>query len=177
MCIRDSYVPVEQMDIIQKYIGSDGMSPKVNKLSGGDWKVTKAKAKAAIAEMAKELLDLYAQRKMQKGHAFSEDTVWQKEFEDAFPYTETDDQLRSIEEIKEDMERPAAMDRLLCGDVGFGKTEVAARALFKCIADGKQAAVLVPTTILANQHYYTLKERFEPVSYTHLDVYKRQLRY
>ena len=155
------YVPVEQMDIIQKYIGSDGMSPKVNKLSGGDWKVTKAKAKAAIAEMAKELLDLYAQRKMQKGHAFSEDTVWQKEFEDAFPYTETDDQLRSIEEIKEDMERPAAMDRLLCGDVGFGKTEVAARALFKCIADGKQAAVLVPTTILANQHYYTLKERFE----------------
>lgn len=155
------YVPVEQMDIIQKYIGSDGISPKVNKLSGGDWKVTKAKAKAAIAEMAKELLDLYAQRKMQKGHAFSEDTVWQKEFEDAFPYTETDDQLRSIEEIKEDMERPAAMDRLLCGDVGFGKTEVAARALFKCIADGKQAAVLVPTTILANQHYYTLKERFE----------------
>lgn len=113
------YVPVEQMDIIQKYIGSDGMSPKVNKLSGGDWKVTKAKAKAAIAEMAKELLDLYAQRKMQKGHAFSEDTVWQKEFEDAFPYTETDDQLRSIEETKEDMSVRAAMDRLLCGDVGL----------------------------------------------------------
>ena len=155
------YVPVEQMDIIQKYIGSDGASPKVNKLSGGEWKAAKAKAKAAIAEMAQELLRLYAQRKMQQGHAFGEDTVWQKEFEDAFPYTETDDQLRSIEEIKEDMERPAAMDRLLCGDVGFGKTEVAARALFKCIADGKQAAVLVPTTILANQHYYTLKERFE----------------
>lgn len=155
------YVPVEQMDIIQKYIGSDGITPKINKLSGSDWKVTKAKAKAAIAEMAHELLDLYARRKMQKGHAFSEDTVWQKEFEDAFPYTETDDQLRSIEEIKEDMESPSAMDRLLCGDVGFGKTEVAARALFKCIADGKQAAVLVPTTILANQHYYTLKERFE----------------
>ena len=155
------YVPVEQMDIIQKYIGSDGIAPKVNKLSGGEWKATKAKAKAAIAEMAKELLDLYAHRKMQKGHAFAEDTVWQREFEDAFPYEETDDQLRCIEEIKEDMERPAAMDRLLCGDVGFGKTEVAARALFKCIADGKQAAVLVPTTILANQHYYTLKERFE----------------
>ncbi len=155
------YVPVEQMDMIQKYIGTDGAAPKVNKLSGGDWKVTKAKAKAAIAKMAQELLQLYAQRKMQKGHAFGEDTVWQKEFEEAFPYTETDDQLRAIEEIKEDMERPSAMDRLLCGDVGFGKTEVAARALFKCIADGKQAAVLVPTTILANQHYYTLKERFE----------------
>ena len=155
------YVPVEQMDIIQKYIGSEGAVPKINKLSGGEWKVTKAKAKAAIAEMAGELLQLYAQRKMQKGHAFGEDTVWQKEFEDAFPYTETDDQLRAVEEIKSDMERPAAMDRLLCGDVGFGKTEVAARALFKCIADGKQAAVLVPTTILANQHYYTLKDRFE----------------
>ncbi len=155
------YVPVEQMDMIQKYIGTDGASPKIHKLSGGEWKQTKAKAKAAIAEMAQELLQLYAQRKMQKGHGFSKDTVWQKEFEDAFPYTETDDQLRSIEEIKEDMERSQAMDRLLCGDVGFGKTEVAARALFKCIADGKQAAVLVPTTILANQHYYTLKERFE----------------
>ncbi|MGN0658763.1 MAG: transcription-repair coupling factor [Emergencia sp.] len=155
------YVPVEQMDIIQKYIGSEGAVPKVNKLSGGEWKATKAKAKAAIAEMARELLDLYAQRKMQKGHAFCEDTVWQKEFEDAFPYTETDDQLRCIEEIKEDMESASSMDRLLCGDVGFGKTEVAARAMFKCIADGKQAAVLVPTTILANQHYYTLKERFE----------------
>ncbi len=155
------YVPVEQMDMIQKYIGTDGAAPKVNKLSGGEWKAVKAKAKAAIAQMAQELLQLYAQRKMQKGHAFGEDTVWQKEFEEAFPYTETDDQLRAIEEIKEDMERPSAMDRLLCGDVGFGKTEVAARALFKCIADGKQAAVLVPTTILANQHYYTLKERFE----------------
>ncbi len=155
------YVPVEQMDMIQKYIGSDGIAPKVNKLSGGEWKATKAKAKAAIAEMAKELLDLYAHRKMQKGYAFAEDTVWQREFEEAFPYEETDDQLRCIEEIKEDMERPVAMDRLLCGDVGFGKTEVAARALFKCIAEGKQAAVLVPTTILANQHYYTLKERFE----------------
>ena len=135
-------------------------SPKINKLSGGEWKATKAKAKGAIAQMAQELLRLYAQRKMQKGHSFCEDTVWQKEFEDAFPYTETDDQLRAVSEIKEDMERPAAMDRLLCGDVGFGKTEVAARAIFKCIADGKQAALLVPTTVLANQHYYTLKERF-----------------
>ena len=155
------YVPVEQMDIVQKYIGSDGVIPKVNKLSGGEWKATKAKAKAAIVQMAQELLDLYAKRKMKKGYAFGEDTVWQKEFEDAFPYTETDDQLRAVEEIKEDMERPVAMDRLLCGDVGFGKTEVAARALFKCVSEGKQAAVLVPTTILANQHYHTLKERFE----------------
>jgi len=155
------YVPVEQMDIVQKYIGSDGIVPKVNKLSGGEWKATKAKAKAAIAVMAKDLLDLYAKRKMQKGYAFGEDTVWQKEFEDAFPYTETDDQLRAVEEIKEDMQRPVAMDRLLCGDVGFGKTEVAARALFKCVSEGKQAAVLVPTTVLANQHYHTLKERFE----------------
>lgn len=155
------YVPVEQMDIIQKYIGTDSASPRLNKLSGGEWKVTKAKAKVAIAEMAKELLDLYAKRKMSKGYAFEKDTPWQQEFEDAFPYVETDDQLRCIEEIKEDMEQPSAMDRLLCGDVGFGKTEVAARAIFKCIADGKQAAMLVPTTILANQHYYTLKERFE----------------
>ncbi|MDO5303872.1 MAG: transcription-repair coupling factor [Clostridia bacterium] len=155
------YVPVEQMDMVQKYIGSDGVTPKINKLSSGEWKVTKAKAKAAIAEMASELLDLYAKRKMQKGYAFCKDTVWQQEFEDSFPYEETSDQLRSVEEIKEDMERPVAMDRLLCGDVGFGKTEVAARAIFKCLADGKQAAFLVPTTILANQHYYTLKERFE----------------
>lgn len=155
------YVPVEQMDIVQKYIGKDGSAPKINKLSGGEWKATKARAKAAIAVMAKDLIDLYAQRKMEKGYSFGADTVWQKEFEDAFPYEETDDQLRSIEEIKSDMEKPFSMDRLLCGDVGFGKTEVAARALFKCVADGKQAAVLVPTTILANQHYYTLKERFE----------------
>lgn len=154
------YVPVEQMDIVQKYIGGDSASPKVNKLSSGEWRATKAKAKAAIAEMAKELLELYAKRKMKPGHAFEKDTLWQREFEDYFPYTETDDQLRAIAEIKEDMERPVAMDRLLCGDVGFGKTEVAARAIFKCLAEGKQAAVLVPTTILANQHYYTLKDRF-----------------
>lgn len=155
------YVPVEQMDLVQRYIGGDNSSPRINKLSGGEWKATKAKAKAAIAVYAKDLIDLYAQRKMEKGHAFGDDTVWQKEFEDSFPYEETEDQLRAAEEIKRDMEKPFPMDRLLCGDVGFGKTEVAARALFKCVADGKQAAVLVPTTILANQHYYTLKERFE----------------
>lgn len=155
------YVPVEQMDRVQKYVGSDSGVPRLNKLSGSEWKVTKTKAKAAIASMAMELLEVSAARQMEKGHAFSPDTVWQKEFEDSFPYAETDDQLRCIEEIKKDMEKDTAMDRLLCGDVGFGKTEVAARAMFKCVADGKQAAVLVPTTILANQHYYTLRERFE----------------
>lgn len=155
------YVPVEQMDLIQKYVSADGATPKINKLSGSEWKKTKAKAKAAIANMAKELLELSAARQIEKGYAFSEDTVWQKEFEDSFPYQETSDQLRAISEIKSDMERPIAMDRLLCGDVGYGKTEVAARALFKCVAEGKQAAVLVPTTILANQHYMTLKDRFE----------------
>lgn len=155
------YVPVEQMDLIQKYVSADGATPKINKLSGSEWKKTKAKAKAAIANMAKELLELSAARQIEKGYAFSEDTVWQKEFEDSFPYQETSDQLRAIKEIKADMEKPLAMDRLLCGDVGYGKTEVAARALFKCVAEGKQAAVLVPTTILANQHYMTLKDRFE----------------
>jgi len=155
------YVPVEQMDMIQKYIGSDGVPPKINRLSGGEWKKVKAKAKAAIANMAKELLEISAARKTAGGHAFAPDSIWQREFEDMFPYEETADQLRCIREIKEDMEKPVPMERLLCGDVGYGKTEVAARAIFKCISDGKQAAVLVPTTILANQHYYTFKDRFE----------------
>lgn len=154
-------VPVDRMDRVQKYIGSDGNVPKLHKLSGGEWKIAKAKAKEAIAEMAEELVRLSAVRKMKPGHAFKEDDNWQREFEDSFPYEPTDDQLRSIEEIKADMEKPMAMDRLLCGDVGFGKTEVAARAIFKCLSEGKQAAFLVPTTILANQHYYTLKERME----------------
>lgn len=155
------YVPVEQMDMIQKYVGADGATPRINKLSSGEWKKAKSKAKAAIANMAKELLEISAERKQKGGYAFGPDTVWQREFEDMFPYEETEDQLRCIEEIKSDMERPIPMERLLCGDVGYGKTEVAARAIFKCIADGKQAAVLVPTTILANQHFYTLKDRIE----------------
>lgn len=155
------YVPVEQMDMIQKFVGADGATPKINKLSSGEWKKTKARAKAAIAEMAKELIELSAARQIEKGHAFQPDTPWQAEFEDAFPYEETSDQLRCIKEIKKDMEKDLAMDRLLCGDVGYGKTEVAARAVFKCVAEGKQAAVLVPTTILANQHYYTFKNRFD----------------
>jgi transcription-repair coupling factor (superfamily II helicase) len=155
------YVPVEQMDMIQKYIGADGAAPRINKLSGGEWKKVKAKAKAAIATMAKELLEISAERRAQGGHTFAPDSIWQREFEDLFPYEETADQLRCIKEIKADMEKPISMERLLCGDVGYGKTEVAARAIFKCISDSKQAAVLVPTTILANQHYYTFKDRFE----------------
>ena len=156
------YIPVDQLGLLQKYIGGGGdISPRLNKLSGNEWRNTKAKAKAAVTDMAADLIRVSAERMNAAGFAFSEDTVWQNEFEDSFPYTETDDQLKCIDEIKFDMEQPVPMDRLLCGDVGFGKTEVAARALFKCVADGKQAAVLVPTTLLANQHFYTLKERFE----------------
>ncbi|GAB1476039.1 transcription-repair coupling factor [Bacillota bacterium] len=155
------YIPVEQMDIVQKYVGADGAAPKINKLAGGEWKKTKIRAQQAIQDMAKELLELSAARQLEKGHAFSKDNLWQREFESLFPYEETPDQLRSIREIKRDMEKPFPMDRLLCGDVGYGKTEVAARAVFKCAADGKQAAVLVPTTLLANQHYYTFIDRFE----------------
>ena len=154
------YVPAEQMELIQKYIGASSGKPKINKLSGTEWRQTKAKAKMAIANMAKELLEIQAKRKMGKGFRFGPDTVWQKEFEEAFPFEATGDQLRCIEEIKRDMESPQTMDRLLCGDVGYGKTEVAARAMFKAVSEGKQVAVLVPTTILANQHYRTLKERF-----------------
>ena len=156
------YVPVDQMENIQKYVGSEGVEPKINKLSGPDWQITKARAKAAIKEMAEDLLKLSAERQLHPGYEFGPDSVWQHEFEDAFPYQETEDQLRCAAEIKKDMESPKAMDRLLCGDVGYGKTEVAARAIFKCLEAGKQAAVLVPTTILANQHFHTFKERFAP---------------
>lgn len=166
------YIPVEQMDIIQKYVGAEGGKPKVNKLSGGEWKKTKLRAQKAIQDMAKELLQLSAARSLEKGYAFSKDNLWQREFEDLFPYEETPDQLRSVREIKRDMEKPTPMDRLLCGDVGYGKTEVAARAVFKCVADGKQGAVLVPTTILANQHYYTFKERFADFPFK-IDVLSR----
>ncbi|WP_200791887.1 transcription-repair coupling factor [Caloranaerobacter azorensis] len=154
------YVPVDQMDLIQKYIGADSIKPKVNKLGTGEWIKTKQKAKKAIENMAKELLELYAKRQTTKGFAFSKDQPWQKQFEDLFPYEETSDQLKCIEEIKRDMEKDKPMDRLLCGDVGYGKTEVALRAVFKAVMDGKQVAFLVPTTILAQQHYNTIKERF-----------------
>ncbi len=154
------YIPTDQFDLIQKYVGGE-KAPKVNRLSGVEWAKTKARAKNAILDLAMELLKLYAERKNLKGFAFSADTHWQKEFEDLFPYDETPGQLVSLEEIKADMENEKAMDRLLCGDVGYGKTEVAIRAAFKTIMEGKQACILVPTTILAQQHYNTCIQRFE----------------
>lgn len=155
------YIPTEQLDIIQKYIGSNGHAPSLSRLSGASWNRTKERAKKAIMEIAEDLVKLYAEREASGGYAFSKDSIWQKEFEDAFPYTETDDQLRATEEIKEDMQRALPMDRLLCGDVGYGKTEVAARAIFKCLSEGKQAAILAPTTLLVNQHYHNFVERLE----------------
>ncbi|NLN97823.1 MAG: transcription-repair coupling factor [Eubacteriaceae bacterium] len=155
------YIAIEQMNAIQTYIGTGGeRKPKINRLGHPDWSKAKQRAKKAVEDMADDLIALYAERRNRKGFAFSEDTPWQKEFEDRFPFEETEDQLRSIEEIKKDMEAPVPMDRLLCGDVGYGKTEVALRAAFKAIMDGKQVAFLVPTTILASQHYATVKERF-----------------
>ena len=129
-------------------------------LGGTDWEKAKSRAKKAVQDLAKGLIQLYAQRQRQPGFAFSPDSPWQREFEEEFEYTETEDQLRCIEEIKRDMERPVPMDRLLCGDVGYGKTEVAFRAMMKCVLDGKQAAILVPTTVLARQHYLTALSRF-----------------
>ena len=154
------YVPTDQLDRVQKYIGSEGETPKLNRLSGGEWQRQKARVKASIQEIAGELLRLYAHRESAPGHAFDPDTPWQREFEDSFPFEETPDQLAAIEEIKRDMEKPRIMDRLLCGDVGYGKTEVALRAIFKCVMGGKQAALLAPTTILVQQHYATMMNRF-----------------
>jgi transcription-repair coupling factor (superfamily II helicase) len=154
------YIPTDQVEMIQKYLGSEGGTPKLSRLGGAEWSRVKSKVKEAVKEMAQELLALYAAREAVQGHPFSKDTVWQQEFEAAFPYEETPDQLKAIEEVKADMERPRPMDRLLCGDVGYGKTEVALRAAFKAVMDGKQVAVLVPTTILAQQHFNTFKERF-----------------
>lgn len=155
------YVPATQLDLVAKYVGGGDDRPmKLSKMGGTDWKKTKSRAKAAAKEMAKELIALYAERRARPGHAFPPDTPWQKEFEDAFGYMETDDQLRSVDEIKRDMESEVPMDRLLCGDVGYGKTEVALRAVMKCVMDGKQAAILVPTTVLAQQHYQTAMQRF-----------------
>ncbi len=154
------YVPTDQMDRVQKYIGSEGETPRLSSLSGGDWQKQKAKVRRSIKEIAGELIELYAQRSTVPGYAFSPDTPWQKEFEDAFPFEETPDQVTAIAEIKHDMEQPTVMDRLLCGDVGYGKTEVALRAVFKCVMDGKQAVLLAPTTILVQQHYATALNRF-----------------
>jgi len=155
------YVPATQLDLVSKYIGGGEDKPaRLSKLGGSDWQRTKSRAKAAARELARSLLNLYAERQKMPGHAFSPDSPWQVEFEEKFEYQETEDQLRCIEEIKRDMERPAPMDRLLCGDVGYGKTEVALRAVMKCVLDGKQAAILVPTTVLAQQHYQTAMQRF-----------------
>ena len=154
------YVPVEQLDLVQKYIGSEGKAPKISKLGGAEWVKAKNKVKNSIADIAEDLVKLYAARSTLKGHRYNKDTVWQKQFEEEFPFEETPDQLIAIEEIKKDMESDKPMDRLICGDVGYGKTEVAVRAAFKAVMDGKQVAFLVPTTILAEQHYKNLTKRF-----------------
>lgn len=154
------YVPVEQLDMIQKYIGNEGNAPKISKLGGNEWAKAKEKAKKAINEIAENLVKLYAIRSTVKGYSYSKDLVWQKQFEEEFPYEETPDQLSAVEDIKKDMESEKPMDRLLCGDVGYGKTEVAQRAAFKAVMDGKQVAVLVPTTILADQHYNNFVQRY-----------------
>lgn len=155
------YVPIDQMDKVQKYIGADVEKVKLNKLGTAEWSKAKAKVKKEIEDMTKDLIELYAKREKIKGYKFSKDTPWQAEFESAFPHQETDDQLKAIVETKKDMESDKVMDRLICGDVGYGKTEVAIRAVFKACMEEKQVAVLVPTTILAQQHYNTFKERFE----------------
>ncbi|MFP4662348.1 MAG: transcription-repair coupling factor [Halanaerobiales bacterium] len=155
------YVPTDQVNLVQKYIGADQSPPRLYKLGGSEWKKVKQKVENSVKEMAIGLLELYAERETVKGYAFSEDTVWQQEFEEAFPYEETIDQLKAIKDVKQDMEDDSPMDRLLCGDVGYGKTEVAIRAAFKAVMEGKQAAILVPTTILAQQHFNTFRERME----------------
>lgn len=155
------YILATQLDMIQKYADSEAKKPKLNRLGGQEWNKTKSKVKKAVAEIAKELVELYAIRQNGQGYVFSPDTEWQKEFEEMFPFKETDDQLNAINEVKKDMESTKIMDRLICGDVGFGKTEIAIRAAFKAIQDNKQVAYLVPTTVLAQQHYKTFKQRFK----------------
>ncbi|MDR0818786.1 MAG: transcription-repair coupling factor [Oscillospiraceae bacterium] len=171
------YVPATQLDLVTKYIGGSGGDAervKLSKLGGTDWVKAKNRAKAAAKDLAQGLIELYAARLRVLGHSFSADSGWQRDFEDAFPYNETDDQLKVIAEIKTDMEKSVPMDRLLCGDVGFGKTEVALRAVMKCVSDGKQAAILVPTTVLAQQHYVTTSQRFAnfPVTVDALSRFK-----
>jgi transcription-repair coupling factor (superfamily II helicase) len=156
------YVPVERLDLVQRYSSAEGHQPALDRLGGIGWQKTKAKAKRAMRDMADELLRLYAERKLVQGHAFPLDAPWQREFEEGFEYTLTPDQETAIEDVKHDMETPTPMDRLLCGDVGYGKTEVAMRAAFKAVMDGKQTAVLTPTTVLAYQHFDTFRQRFAP---------------
>lgn len=154
------FIPVDQVQYLQKYISDDGAVPKLSRLGSGDWARAKSRASAAVEDIAEKLLELYAQRQQATGFAFAEDDATQREFEDAFPYEETADQIRAVADIKRDMERAEPMDRLICGDVGFGKTEIAIRAAYKAAMNGKQCAVLVPTTVLAQQHYQTFSERF-----------------
>jgi transcription-repair coupling factor (superfamily II helicase) len=154
------FVPTDQVHLLQKYIGSEGEVPRLHRMGGTEWAKAKAKARSSVEDIAKDLIALYAKRREAQGFAFSPDTPWQEEFEEAFPYAETTDQLQATVEIKRDMEKSQPMDRLLCGDVGFGKTEVAVRAAFKAVMSGKQVAVLVPTTVLAQQHYQTFTARF-----------------
>jgi len=153
------YVPIHQADRLTRYVGAEGLGPHLSRLSGGTWTITKAKVQESANELAQELLELYAKRQVVHGYAFAPDTAWQHELEAAFPYVETDDQVEAIHAVKTDMERPRPMDRLICGDAGYGKTEVALRAAFKAVMAGKQVAVLVPTTVLAQQHYETFQER------------------
>ena len=153
------FVPVYQADRVTRYVGADKKTPALSNLGTAEWHTVKAHVREAVVEVAQDLLDLYAKRSIVEGHAFSPDTPWQQELEASFPYVETEDQIRVLKEVKADMESPRPMDRLICGDVGYGKTEVALRAAFKCVVDGKQVAVLVPTTILAQQHYDTFRQR------------------
>ncbi|MCT4542781.1 MAG: transcription-repair coupling factor [Vallitalea sp.] len=170
------YISTSQLDVIQKYIGSEGKNPKLNKLGTNEWKKTKSRVKSNVEDLAKDLVQLYAKRQAKVGYNFSEDTVWQREFEEMFPYEETDDQLIAIEETKKDMESKKIMDRLICGDVGYGKTEVAIRGAFKSVQDDKQVAYLVPTTILAQQHYNNFLQRMKdfPVRVEMLSRFKSQ---
>lgn len=168
------YILATGLDVIQKYAGADSKKPKLNKLNSPEWKNTKKRVKGAVKEIAKELVELYAKRQQRQGYQFGPDTVWQKEFEEMFPYEETEDQLRAINETKKDMESTKIMDRLICGDVGYGKTEIAIRAAFKAVSDGKQVVFLVPTTILAQQHYNTFVQRMMdfPISIDMLSRFK-----
>lgn len=156
------FVPVYQADRLSRYVGPSGEPPSLTRLGGGEWQAVKQRVRESVQQIAQELLELYARRQVVRGHAFAEDSTWQKDLEASFPYVETEDQLRAIENVKRDMESPRPMDRLLCGDVGYGKTEVALRAAFKAVMDGKQVAILVPTTVLAQQHHETFRQRLSP---------------
>ena len=170
------YVPVHQSDRINRYVGSRGYRPSISRLSGPEWKKVKTKVQKAVEAVAQDLLELYAQRHVSPGFEFNQDSPWQRELEASFPYIETEDQLKVLDEVKQDMERPIPMDRLICGDVGYGKTEIALRAAFKAVMSGKQVAILVPTTILAQQHYRTFRQRLAafPVKVEMLSRFRTQ---